>query len=468
LTVLLEVSRSLAGDKIEQARAALEQLLAGLRPSDRFRIIAFNSVVRSFRPGFAAADAAAVREAREYLEELQAGGSTNVEAALEEALRPEARAGRMSQIVFLTDGKPTVGETSPERIADTTQKLLDGERVFAFGVGHDVNTYLLDRLSVSGHGTVSYVRPGEDVEVAVASLSRKISHPALSELRIVDAPVQLEDSYPSSLPDLFYGEELVLFGRYRGEGDGELVLEGNRGSRSERLRYRVEFAGREAGNEFIPRLWAARKAGALTSEVRLHGADRELIEEIRDLGLRYGILTEYTSYLVEDPQLALRPLAVEEVVDRARAMSAPAEAQTGAEAFKRAERSNRLRQAASMDEAEKVGALGAVLDGREGSIGERQPDQAVRHVEDRLFVFRNGMWTDIRLDPDAPVIEVAPFSDAYFQLLRGVPVLKAFFALGERVIIAGEGLTLELAPEGPGSLEPEQRAAVIRAFKVGR
>ncbi|NIQ52084.1 MAG: hypothetical protein GWN71_17700, partial [Gammaproteobacteria bacterium] len=82
-----------------------------------------------------------------------------------------------------------------------------------------------------------YVQPGASVEGAVAGLWRKIGHPALSDLRIVEAPVELEDGYPNPLPDLFYGEDLILFGRYRGHGAGELVLEGRRAGRSHRFTF---------------------------------------------------------------------------------------------------------------------------------------------------------------------------------------------------------------------------------------
>jgi Ca-activated chloride channel family protein len=467
LTMVLDISGSMEGDKMEQARAALRQLVAGLRPEDRFRIITFNSVVRSFRPDFVSADRANVDEARDYLAAVRPEGSTNVQVALEEALRPESDEGRLSLVVFLTDGKPTVGETAPEKIAVLAQGLLDRERVFAFGVGHDVNTYLLDCLSDGGRGTTSYVRPGEDVEMAVASLSSKISYPALSDLKIIDSPVQLEDFYPSSLPDLFYGEELVLFGRYRGDGTGDLVLEGSRGGEVQRFEYQVEFARREYGNSFIPRLWAARKAGALTAQVRLHGASTELIDEIRELGLRYGILTEYTSYLVEEPNVLPTAVPLREAVDRAQAMSAPAEAQVGAMSFNRADRSSRLRQATTMGEAEAAMASGEVKAASRGGT-EADSEGAVRHVDGRLFVARSGEWRDIRLEENVNVVALAPFSDAYFEILRRVPELRAFFALGERVIIAGDGVALRLTPEGLTKWEPEKLSSVLRGFGAGR
>jgi Ca-activated chloride channel family protein len=457
VTLVLDVSGSMSGVKMEQARDALDQILAGLRPEDRFRLITFSSFVRSFSDDFVRADRATLREARDYLSGVRAEGSTNIMDALREALEPEAENGRLSLIVFLTDGKPTVGETAPEQIAEAAERLRDGERVFAFGVGYDVNTYLLDRMAEGGRGTVSYVGPGDDVEEAVSSLTRKISFPALSDLRIVRAPAQLEDHYPNPLPDLFYGEDLILFGRYRGHGSGELVLEGSRAGETQRFTYEVELPRRENDNDFIPRLWAARKAGALTAHVRLHGADPEVIEEIRQLGLRYGIITEYTSYLVEEPMLAMnrRP---EAAMDRATQLAAaPAEA-TGAEAFKRAEASSRLREADALEEAE------LVVTGMTGGRGSLHGAGAVRHVGRKLFVLSDGTWTDMTFEDSLQVVELAPYSEAYFELARRLPAIREYLALGDDLVIAGDGVALKLTPDGATEWNSRDLRAVLEGF----
>jgi len=179
VTLVLDVSGSMSGHKIEQARSAIEQILQGLRSEDRFRLITFASVVRSFDEDWVRANERNVASAVDYLRSVPADGSTNIHDALREALAPATDAERLSLVVFLTDGVPTVAETDPVRIADLAAELRDGERVFAFGVGEDVNTYLLDRLVEGGRGAVSYVRPNENVEAAVSTLTRKISSPAL-------------------------------------------------------------------------------------------------------------------------------------------------------------------------------------------------------------------------------------------------------------------------------------------------
>jgi Ca-activated chloride channel family protein len=363
--------------------------------------------------------------------------------------------------VFLTDGKPTVGETAPERIAAAADRLRDDERIFAFGVGYDVNTYLLDRMAEGGRGSVSYVRPEDDVEETVSTLTRKIGHPALADLRIVRAPADLEDYYPNPLPDLFFGEELILFGRYRGDGVGELVLEGSRAGETQRFTYRVDLPRREAGNDFIPRLWAARKAGALTSYVRLHGADPEVIEEIRQLGLRYGILTEYTSYLVEEPTLTVREPGA--AMERARSMAAAPAEQAGADAFRQADASSRLQEADRLEDAEKL-VIGAVYGAASGE-GRRGGATAMRQVGRRLFLLRDGTWTDVGHDTRLKVVKVAPFSEAYFELVESLPALAQYFALGERVVVAGDGVAIELTPDGSTKLSSNELRAVLRGFE---
>lgn len=456
VTLVLDVSGSMSGDKIVQARAALDQLLSGLGEQDRFRLITFSSAVRRFRQDWTAATFDELIAARDWLARVEAGGSTNVEAALVEALRPPAAPERMSQVIFLTDGKPTIGETAPERIVAMVEEVRDDERIFGFGVGHDVNTYLLDAMASGGRGSVNYVAPGESVEEAISSLSRKISRPALADLRIVRAPVMLEDAYPQQIPDLFYGEDLVLLGRYRGAGAGELVIEGTRAGVVERHSFRVDFAAEEPGNDFIPKLWAARKAAALTTQVRLRGADPELIEEIRQLGLRYGVLTDYTSYLVEEPGMTLDDATLQSVMSRAQAMDVDAEEQSGAEAFRRARRDAVSKRARNLGEAESpvpvvastMAPAAALAGARNEAVDEsRSADGMTRHVGDRVFVLRAGVWTDLRYG-DQRVVRVAPFSEAYFELLERLPQIKPFVALGSRVIIANEQRAVEIDESG--------------------
>lgn len=459
LTLAIDVSGSMSGHKIEQARAAVAQVLRGLRVEDRFRVITFASVVRSFEGDWTSASAENVERAVSFLRGVPADGSTNIHDALKTALAPAADPGRLSQVVFLTDGLPTVAETDPVRIADLAATLSDGERVFAFGVGDDVNTYLLDRLAESGRGTTSYVAPAENVEAAVSSLTRKFSSPVLMDLRIAEAPVPLEEIYPTTLPDLFHGEELVVFGRYRGGAGGALVLEGVRNGETRRYPFTLDFPRNEPTGDHIARLWASRKAGVLSTRLRVHGHDPETLRELRQLGLRHGVLTELTAYLVQEPGMRAEAEALG-TAPLAQPPAAP-RAQAGEWAVKRARSDARLRQAASSEAFEEV--LDATIQAGDQATGRDRTRQWQRAGR-RIFMLRDGRWSDIGLDTATRHVRVRPGSAAYFEILESYRALRSAVALGDHVMIAGESLTLHITPEGSDSLTDEDRRELERAF----
>ncbi|MBA2627525.1 MAG: VWA domain-containing protein, partial [Gemmatimonadales bacterium] len=216
LTLVVDVSGSMSGAKLAQARTALVQALGTLGTGDRFRLIAFSSAVRPFRNGFVPASAENVAAARAFVDRLAADGGTNIAAALDAVLDTPPAEGRLGLVVFMTDGVPSVGEQAPDRLADRAAARRGDTRIFTVGVGHDVNTYLLDRLSAEGHGSAAYVAPDAGVELTMASLLGKLRFPALVNLHVVSAPVRLLDNAPATLPDLFLGEDLVILGRYHG------------------------------------------------------------------------------------------------------------------------------------------------------------------------------------------------------------------------------------------------------------
>lgn len=466
VTVVVDVSGSMSGEKIEQARTALRQLLGTLDRGDRFRLIRFSSGVSTYRDEWSNATAAELRGALEWVDALRANGGTNIAGALREAFRAETPAGRLPVVIFMTDGLPSVGETNPERIAQQAEREAGETRVFAFGVGYDVNTYLLDRLGVAGRGGAQYVRPGEDIEMALSTLALKIQHPMLTDLEIAGAPVRLEEVYPRRLPDLFAGEELVIFGRYRAapgtraDARGQIEIRGRRGARSESYATHAAFPAHETANDFIPRLWASRKLGVLQQEFRLNGRNPELIDEIRATALRYGLLSELTSYLVQEPDLVAASPTALPVPGRAGAdMSAAA--QSGARAVERAEMSRQSREVRNMAQmmvAQKA-AESQIRDEAEG-------DSEGRVVAGRIFRLVNGVWTDASHKPNLRVIRVERFGDNWFALLRALPELAPVFQQFERVIVAGRELAIEVTMERDRTLPPAEIERLVNGFRV--
>jgi len=449
LVAVLDVSGSMSGEKLDQAKAALVQLLGTSRPGDRFRLITFSSDVRRYAPGWTDASGEHVRDAQQWVRALSAEGGTNIAGALGEAFAAAPAEGALGVVVFLTDGMPTVGETDPERIANAAEQNRGGFRVFSFGIGYDVNTYVLDRLTERARGTTEYIQPGGDIERAVGSLAAKVSSPVLTDLALRADGADLYDMQPGSLPDLFAGDELVVFGRFRRAGSGEwsVTVNGRRNGHPEGFTTSAP-AGAQTGSDYIPQLWAARKAGALTREIRLHGQNPEIVSELKRLALRYGILTEYTSYLVQEPnQVVMRPL-----FDRI--APAPA-AQVGALSVDRARREAKsaavanAAEAADMDEA----------------MRGRVAGQASRRVGGRLFVRRDSVWTDLAHRDSLPVVRVAAFSDAYFALLRALPELVKPAALEPAVLVAGRQVSIKIEPGGKSTWQDGELERLVREFR---
>src|SRR2546421_7732743 len=341
LVAVLDVSGSMSCDKLDQAKTALVQLLGTLRAGDRFRVITFGSGLRRYAGGWTEVSGDNLHAAQDWVRRLDTDGGTNIAGALTEAFAEPPEEGGLGVVVFLTDGMATVGETNPERIADQAEHRRGPFRVFAFGIGYDVNTYLLDRLTERARGTTEYIRPGGDIEQAVAALAAKVASPILTDLAVQADGVELYDLQPRSLPDLFGGDELVVFGRYRGEGGRErsVTVIVRRGGRAKRFSTGARFGVEPPGADYVQQLWAARKAGALSSDIRLHGPNPEIVDELKRLALRYGILTESTSYLVQEPKVAARAIPPQ---------AAP-EAQAGAGAVRRSDVARKLAASVRVD-----------------------------------------------------------------------------------------------------------------------
>src|SRR5258705_3547612 len=337
VVAVIDVSGSMSGEKIQQAKSALIQLLGTLRAGDRFRLVAFSGGVRRYAQGWTEVAADARHDAETWIRSLDAEGGTNIAGALTEAFVQAPAEQSLGVVVFLTDGQASTGEMDPERIATSAEQGRGKFRGFSFGAGDNVNTYLLDRLTERARGTTEYIRPGENIERAVGTLAAKVASPVLTDVTITaGSGIELYDLQPGSLPDLFAGDEMVVLGRYRGVGSGEwsVTVQGRRNGRQEEFRTSATDRANDDAR-YIEQLWAARKAGTLSREIRLRGQTKELMDALKQLALRYGILTEYTSYLVQEPSVALRRQA--EIRVRQAPAAVPAD-QAGSASVERAAR----------------------------------------------------------------------------------------------------------------------------------
>src|SRR5206468_7963391 len=426
------------------------QLLGTLREGDRFRLVAFSGSVRRFAQGWTAVSADTRRDAEAWIRSLEAEGGTNIAGALTEAFAQAPAEQSLGVVVFLTDGQASTGEKDPEKIAASAEQDRGKFRVFSFGVGDDVNTYLLDRLTERARGTTEYIRPGENIERAVGALAAKVASPVLTDVTIAaGSGVELYDLQPGSLPDLFAGDEMVVLGRYRGAGSGEqsVTVSGRRNGRQEE--FRTTFGdGENADARYIEQLWAARKAGALSREIRLHGQTRETLDALKQLALRYGILTEYTSYLVQEPNVAMRPRESDSIMGRQAA--APTN-QAGAAAVGRAAQEKSMADAVRLDAVVVTAQRGSEFDEIRRARSGINPTQ---RVGGRLFIMRDSIWTDLGHGDSLQVVSIAPYSEAYFAVLKALPDLRDVAALEPGVLVAGRRVSIKIGTGGKTTLNP--------------
>lgn len=438
--IVLDQSGSMHGEKWDQAREAVKFVLENLNRRDRFNLIVFSTGYRVFADDLQPVSVA--DEAIAWIEGLEALGGTDIDGALSEAMRMADRE-RSTVVLFLTDGLPTEGETDIAKILEHVDRLAPPTvRIFTFGVGDDVDTFLLDQLWQKFRGAGTYVRPGERVDDEVSSLYNKISAPVLTNVELDVDGVLVEELFPGKpLPDLFAGTQLIIVGRYRDGGPATVRLEGDLDSAHKVYTYEVQFRERAGGEAFIPRLWATRKIGALLNAIRLHGEDPELVDSVIRLSIRYGIITPYTSFLITEDDLFTREgrdqvqMRFESEAEIAFAAPSGAGAVDAAEAAAGLSGAN----APLFTPAPILPAPAGVPAGSE---------QTIRYVGDRTFVWRDGVWVDTLYDADRMTPQRVVFlSDEYFALLDRDPQIGEFLALGERVLFVWEGQAYEIVAD---------------------
>ncbi|MGQ0628192.1 MAG: VIT domain-containing protein [Phycisphaerales bacterium] len=321
ITVVIDRSGSMNGKKIEQARAAAVQIIEGLKDGEFFNIIDFSDTIASFAPQPVAKDGSTGPAARQYIQRIVSNGGTALNDALLEALRQAPTTGAVPMVIFLTDGMPTVGERSEVKIRDAAKAVNTYQRrVFTFGVGFDVNSPLLSAIARASRGAPTFVLPEEDVEQKVSQVYRRLSGPILAAPKVtaIDKNGQvtttaIRDVLPAELPDLFDGDQLVLLGQYTGGAPVNLRLQGDYLGKARTFDYTFEVKDASMRNAFVGRLWASRRIGVLIDQIRQSGAEgtpetikndprsKELVDEVVRLSTRFGILTEYTSFLATGP-----------------------------------------------------------------------------------------------------------------------------------------------------------------------
>ncbi len=482
IVFVVDTSGSMAGKKIEQARKALAFCVENLNDKDRFEIIRFSTESEPLFNGLREVDKTSRGKAQTFVESLKPIGGTAIHSALQTALKLRPENGeRPFMVIFLTDGMPTVGETKEDRIVElVSPETARKTRIFCFGIGHDVNTHLLDRITEQTRAVSTYVLPDEDLELKLSGFFTRIKEPVLANPELtVKGDVTVQQLYPNPLPDIFNGDQLVVAGKFKGQGAVAIELKGLYGAEKKTIVHEVSFPKSSSEHDFIPRLWAMRRVGWLLDEIRLRGENSELKDEVTDLARRYGIVTPYTAYLIlEDEKQRGVPVTAQtqnsfrlDVGAQAVAKDAWARSKaenSGSYAVSGARMNRALRSQSVVGEALDQNRLEAPVTlaaspapvtmpppapGRGGYGGglARIPEpvakpvsntaptdytQQNRYAGGRAFYQNGAVWTDSLVQKQsvqARRVQLQFASPEYFELMQRHPEVKPWLALGNRV-----------------------------------
>jgi Ca-activated chloride channel homolog len=516
VVLVLDTSGSMRGVKMEQARKAMKYCLENLGPKDRFAMIHFATTVNKYRGEFLDSTSEQVTEAKKWVQKLEATGGTAINDAMAAALDfRTADMGRSFNIVFFTDGQPTIGETNIDKILQNiAAKNTANTRIFTFGVGDDVNATFLDQIAERSRALSTYVRPAEDIEAKVSGLYSKISNPVLTNLKITATNnVSFNEIYPAELPDLFHGSQLIVMGRFNGKGPSAVRLSGMVGMEKKDFAYDVSFPDKTNDDHaFVEQLWARRKVGFMLDQIRANGEKKELVDEVTALAKKYGITTPYTSYLIV-PDAAMpvagvkrpdgkpnvrftygaasapapglvgagngggaggKPLSVEEYARRNQAKPGDLERNRGAYAdrelakagegkddeSKKEAKDKKLAYDAAANflkrrdqEAVQAGKLGVDLSIQTANLRNqtRLEQTAIKNVYGRNCLEIGGVWIDEGFDAKMKTLTIKAQSDAYFKLLDRQPKIKDVLMLGNHLVWVAPNGTALIIDAGTGT-----------------
>ena len=450
IVIVLDRSGSMQGEKIVQARNAAVRILDDLGAGDRFGIVSFASDVSSFESMLQPASAA--EEGRAWIRRIDAAGLTNISGALGEAMGL-LRGDRPSTIVFLTDGLATAGvEHAGGIVSVAAASAPEQVQLFAFGVGYDVDTVLLDALTTRFTGSSHYVTPDERIDTEVGLLSERISSPVLLgtalsfELPEGASEPTVSALAPVSLGGIFAGEQTLITGRYQGSGTITVVLTGQAADSKQSFSYELALPD-HADEGGVALLWAQRRIADLLTELRVEGQREGLIEGIIAIANRFGIVTPYTAYLADTPDKVFA--AIDAL--RVQASSVAAAPSSGQ---------------AAIAAAEAVADLGA-------GVTEHSTPDAARLVGTRTYYLTSHLDLDTwigegfdRFGPEPNVLQLDAARLA--QLQRSDPHLVSASALGPRVIALGaEGWVLLAWPDATAATASGDRPAHAGAPEAG-
>lgn len=444
ITFIIDVSGSMAGEKLDKAKAALIYCISNLNSTDKFEIVKFSTFANSLFGKQVIANKKNTETALNFINNLKPVGGTNVQDAFSKAFASNTSQIGLETIIFITDGKPTIGETDNSKLLKLiNEKNNSKNRIFTFGIGNDINTHLLDKITNSTNAFRTYISENEDIELKISNFFSKISYPVLSDIEIsINGKTKISDYYPHKIPDLFKGSSVNILGRFDKNSESKLVITGKVNGNIRKFEYKISFET-NTDNDFISLLWATRKVGFLLDQIRLNGENKELSDEVVRLAKRYGIITPYTSFLIlEDEKIVssnqtppifrgVNAEASDELYSRSKKEYSNSKSQSGSGSI---QAGNEYQTMANVDKVYNTnqGANRMVYKDKFGN--KSNFEDLVINQKGKVFYRENNNYTGVSFGENTfETVKVSFASKEYFKLLNSDAQLSKYLSLSKNI-----------------------------------
>lgn len=292
---VLDCSGSMSGTPMAQSKDAMRRALDRLEPGDSFQVIRFSNDASKLGPQPLAATADNIRQGKKYVDSLRGSGGTHMIEGIKAALDYHHDRDKLRFVCFLTDGY--IG--NERQILREMHQRIDQSRVFSFGVGSSTNRYLMQRMAKIGRGVSAYLSNNEDGGDVMDRFFDRISHPALTDLKINFRGMNVSEVYPKQLPDLFVGRPVVVTGRFSGHGKAQVVLSGRAADRDVEVGIHADLDAPDQDHAGIAPVWARLKIADLHDQYTITQSN-EILPLIKDTALAYNLMSQYTAFVAVD------------------------------------------------------------------------------------------------------------------------------------------------------------------------
>lgn len=266
-----------------------------MSPNERFRIVLFNNSASELTRGYTAASPENVREYIAKVKQISAKGGTNVYDGLKLGLK-KLDSDRTSAILLVTDGVANVGVTQQQKFIELIRK--HDVRLFTFIMGNSANRPLLTAVTGASNGFAMSVSNSDDVVGSILLAKSKVTHEALHGAKVKIKGIKTFDFTPEKIGSLYRGQQLIILGHYYGSGEAKISLSGKISGQDKLYQTSFNFPDKTITNPEVERLWAYATIERLSREMENFGEEADIKDAITDLGVEYGLVTDYTSMVV--------------------------------------------------------------------------------------------------------------------------------------------------------------------------